>query len=146
MCCFVAVLHDLWNASQWSEVVLVSAGIILLSSTAVFLQALSEVCFTHFFEIHFSLRFVTSMSNYILLQFLCYRNFLELHKGKCQFSIFGFVLLKSCSLVSKALTLRKLILYRIKVQIVYLKTTTTKLVPLNRALFERIAICSDVRY
>uniref|UniRef100_A0A8C1SFH0 Ig-like domain-containing protein n=1 Tax=Cyprinus carpio TaxID=7962 RepID=A0A8C1SFH0_CYPCA len=106
-----AVLHDLWNASKWSEVVLVSALIILLSSTPVFLRALSEVCFTHFFEIHFSLRFVTSMSNYILLQFLCYRDYLELHKEKYQISIFGFVLLKSCSLVSNALTLRTLILY-----------------------------------
>uniref|UniRef100_A0A8C1YE90 Ig-like domain-containing protein n=1 Tax=Cyprinus carpio TaxID=7962 RepID=A0A8C1YE90_CYPCA len=106
-----AVLHDLWNASKWSEVVLVSAVIILLSSTPVFLRALSEVCFTHFFEIHFSLGFVTSMSNYILLQFLCYRDYLELHQEKYQISIFGFVLLKSCSLVSNALTLRTLILY-----------------------------------
>uniref|UniRef100_A0A8C1YHL1 Ig-like domain-containing protein n=1 Tax=Cyprinus carpio TaxID=7962 RepID=A0A8C1YHL1_CYPCA len=63
-----AVLHDLWNASKWSEVVLVSALIILLSSTPVFLRALSEVCFTHFFEIHFSLRFVTKYIGHILMQ------------------------------------------------------------------------------
>uniref|UniRef100_A0A8C1RXX9 Ig-like domain-containing protein n=1 Tax=Cyprinus carpio TaxID=7962 RepID=A0A8C1RXX9_CYPCA len=63
-----AVLHDLWNASKWSEVVLVSAVIILLSSTPVFLRALSEVCFTHFFEIHFSLGFVTKYIGHILMQ------------------------------------------------------------------------------
>ncbi|ROK15814.1 Selection and upkeep of intraepithelial T-cells protein 8 [Anabarilius grahami] len=56
-----AVLHDLWNASQRNEAVLVSVGVILLSSMPASLQALSNIFLTRFFDIHFSLRFVTSM-------------------------------------------------------------------------------------
>ncbi|XP_056327281.1 butyrophilin-like protein 2 isoform X1 [Danio aesculapii] len=41
-----AVLHDLWNSSEWTEVLLLSVVIIALSSLPVFLQALSHVFFT----------------------------------------------------------------------------------------------------
>ncbi|XP_050982715.1 uncharacterized protein LOC127175602 [Labeo rohita] len=63
-----AVLYDLWNASQWSEAVLVSVGILILSSTPVFLQALSQVCFTNFFQEHCSLQFVMKSLGHVLMQ------------------------------------------------------------------------------
>ncbi|CAM4727446.1 unnamed protein product [Leuciscus chuanchicus] len=63
-----AVLHDLWNASQWSEAVVFSVGVILLSSMPASLQALSNVFFIRFFEIHFSLQFVTKSLGHVLMQ------------------------------------------------------------------------------
>ncbi|XP_067278299.1 uncharacterized protein [Pseudorasbora parva] len=63
-----AVLHDLWNASQWSEAVLLSVGVILLSSMPATLQALSNVFLTPFFDVHFSLRFVAESLGHVLMQ------------------------------------------------------------------------------
>ncbi|KAK9964778.1 hypothetical protein ABG768_005922 [Culter alburnus] len=63
-----AVLHDLWNASQRNEAVLVSVGVILLSSMPASLQALSNIFLTRFFDIHFSIRFVTKSLGHVLMQ------------------------------------------------------------------------------
>ncbi|XP_051945461.1 uncharacterized protein LOC127617537 [Xyrauchen texanus] len=62
------VLHDLWNTSQWTEVVLVGVVVILLSSTPVFLKALIDVCFPQFFDLHFPLRFVIKSLGHVLMQ------------------------------------------------------------------------------
>ncbi|KAK7148841.1 hypothetical protein R3I93_013001 [Phoxinus phoxinus] len=77
-----AVLHDLWNASQWSDAVLVSVGVILLSSMPASLLALSNVFLIRFFDIHFSLGFITKSlghvlmqsSNFLLMRLLFYRS------------------------------------------------------------------------
>ncbi|XP_073668968.1 uncharacterized protein [Paramisgurnus dabryanus] len=62
------VLHDLWNSSQWIEVVLMSVGVILVSSIPAFLQTLSNVCFIQFFKVHFSLLFIIGSSGHVLMQ------------------------------------------------------------------------------
>ncbi|XP_016329381.1 uncharacterized protein LOC107678576 [Sinocyclocheilus anshuiensis] len=63
-----AVLHDLWNTSQWTEVVLVSVGIILLSSMPAIFRALNNVCFTRFFDIHLSVQFIIENLGHVLMQ------------------------------------------------------------------------------
>ncbi|XP_042624629.1 uncharacterized protein LOC109104077 isoform X4 [Cyprinus carpio] len=63
-----AVLHDLRNTSQWTEVVLVSVGIILLSSMPAVFRALNNVCFTRFFDIHLSVRFILESLGHVLMQ------------------------------------------------------------------------------
>uniref|UniRef100_A0A9J7ZW71 Ig-like domain-containing protein n=1 Tax=Cyprinus carpio carpio TaxID=630221 RepID=A0A9J7ZW71_CYPCA len=63
-----AVLHDLRNTSQWTEVVLVSVGIILLSSMPAVFRALNNVCFTRFFDIHLSVRFILGISHCLVLK------------------------------------------------------------------------------
>ncbi|XP_026134619.1 uncharacterized protein LOC113112911 [Carassius auratus] len=77
-----AVLHDLWNASKWTEVVLLSFGIILLSTMPAIFRALNNVCFAQFFDIHLSVRFIleslghVSMqsSNFLQMRLLFYRS------------------------------------------------------------------------
>ncbi|XP_058652499.1 uncharacterized protein LOC131552617 [Onychostoma macrolepis] len=63
-----AVLHDLWNTSQWTQAVLVSVGIILLSSMPAVFRALNNVCFTQFFDIHSSVRFIIESLGHVLMQ------------------------------------------------------------------------------
>ncbi|XP_059373839.1 uncharacterized protein LOC132110846 isoform X1 [Carassius carassius] len=77
-----AVLHDLWNTSKWTEVVVLSFGIILLSAMPAIFRALNNVCFEQFFDIHMSVRFIleslghVSMqsSNFLQMRLLFYRS------------------------------------------------------------------------
>ncbi|XP_059374325.1 uncharacterized protein LOC132111182 [Carassius carassius] len=77
-----AVLHDLWNTSKWTEVVVLSFGIILLSAMPAVFQALNNVCFAQFFDIHMSVRYIleslghVSMqsSNFLQMRLLFYRS------------------------------------------------------------------------
>ncbi|XP_043111654.1 uncharacterized protein LOC122356713 [Puntigrus tetrazona] len=70
-----AVLHDLWNTSQWTEVVHFSVGIILLSSMPALFHALNNVCFTRFFDTHSSIRFIIGSLGHVLMQL---SNFLQM--------------------------------------------------------------------